>query len=69
MDKIIKILMERDGLSYDGAKGILQNTAYSVYQFLDQGDLIGAEETFMDELGLEPDYMEELLYEYAERNM
>jgi hypothetical protein len=63
MDRIIKILMERDGLSHDDAE--LQVTSFFSEMALDVnqgGDLFEWESLFSDEFGLEPDFFEDLAF-------
>ena len=55
MANIIKILMERDGVTEEEAKAILQNTQEMI---VDCGyDPIETEEIMVQELGLEMDYI------------
>lgn len=61
MNEIIKILMERDGLSHDDAE--LQVSAFFSEMALNVnqgGSLFEWEELFTDEFGLEPDFFEDL---------
>ena len=61
MNEIIKVLMERDGLSREDAD--LQVSAFFSEMALDVnqgGDLFEWEELFTDEFGLEPDFFEDL---------
>ena len=63
MNKIVKILMERDGLSHDDAE--LQVSAFFSEMALDinqGGSLFEWEELFTDEFGLEPDFFEDLAF-------
>ena len=61
MKKIIKILMERDGLTEQEAKDMVQDVKQMVEHSIAQGDYEEAEEIFLSELGLEIDYMVNLL--------
>lgn len=61
MKKIIKILMERDGLTEQEAKDMVQDVKQIVEYSIAQGDYEEAEEIFLSELGLEIDYMVSLL--------
>jgi hypothetical protein len=61
MNRIVKILMERDGLSHEDAE--LQVSAFFSEMALDVnqgGDLFEWEDLFVDEFGLEPDFFEDL---------
>ena len=63
MNKIVKILMERDGLSHDDAE--LQVSAFFSEMALDinqGGSLFEWEELFTDEFSLEPDFFEDLAF-------
>lgn len=61
MNKIISILMKRDGLTRDEAKQLL-NDFVATYL---QGDFdpFEAEEIFQSEFGLEPDFFEILMFD------
>jgi len=62
MQRIIKILMDRDGLSREEAED--QLTAFNSEMWLDVGqggDLFEWEESFTSEFGLEPDFFEDLV--------
>lgn len=62
MEKVVKILMERDGLSEADAKHEVQNFIDDAIDLLMEGDHEGVEELLMDNLELEPDYLEDLLF-------
>ncbi len=62
MEKVVKILMERDRLSEADAKREVQNFIDDATDLLMEGDHEGVEELLMDNLGLEPDYLEDLLF-------
>lgn len=62
MNKIIKILMERDGLSHEEAQD--QVVAFNSEMWADVGQggsLLQWEEAFNDEFSLEPDFFFELV--------
>jgi hypothetical protein len=62
MNKIIKILMERDGLSHEEAQD--QVVAFNSEMWADVGQggsLFQWEENFTDEFSLEPDFFLELV--------
>lgn len=54
---ILKVLMERDGYEREEAVAILKDVAADVRRAIEAGNFCEAEEIFMEELGLEPDYM------------
>lgn len=62
MERVVKILMERDGMSEADAKREVQNFIDDATDLLMEGDHEGIEELLMDSLGLEPDYLEDLLF-------
>ena len=57
MEKIIKILMNRDGVSYDEAKEMYLNCRSELMDALDGTSCLDPEEVLISELGLEPDYI------------
>ena len=58
---IIEILMQRDGMTYDDAKEIFDDLREQALQYVEDGDLLGLEDLLMDEVGLEPDYLFEII--------
>lgn len=63
MNRIIKILMERDELSHEDAE--LQVSAFFSEMALDLnqgGNPFDWETLFVDEFGLEPDFFEDLVF-------
>lgn len=61
MDKIINILMKRDGLTRDEATMSCNNFLENAQSYIDSGDEEALEDLLMDELGLEPDYIFDIL--------
>lgn len=59
--RIVQILMKRDGLSKDEAIALLKDVREDVYECIDKGDYAGAEDIMLDELGLEMDYIFDLI--------
>lgn len=59
MERIIRILMERDDLTHEEAKEVVQNALDMVYANLDHPS--ECEEIWMEETGLEVDYLMEVL--------
>lgn len=57
MENIIKILMNRDGVSYDEAKEMYLNCRSELMDALDGTSCLDPEEVLASELGLEPDYI------------
>jgi len=63
MNRIIKILMERDGLSHEDADNQVQAFFSEMALHANQGgDLSEWETLFVDEFGLEPDFFEDLVF-------
>jgi hypothetical protein len=56
MNNIIKILMERDGITYEEAKEAYEDTREEILQSIEDGYL-DADEILADNLGLELDYI------------
>lgn len=61
IDRIIKILMNRDDLSHEEATEVVKETKEMVESAIRSGDYTAAEDIFQEELGLEIDYMVSLL--------
>ena len=59
MEKVIQILMRRDGLSHGEAEEIIRSCLHTIYMNLD--DPCECEEIWMEETGLEVDYLMEVL--------
>lgn len=57
MEEIIKIIMKRDGLDRKEAAEEVQSTMNAVGEAIEQGRFELAEDIFMEDLGLEPDYL------------
>lgn len=58
MERIINILMQRDGLSREEAISLIEQTKDMI---LETEDIWNADAVLMEQLGLEPDYMVDLL--------
>lgn len=59
MEKIIRILMQRDGLTHGEAEEVIQDALELIYENLDHP--CECEEIWMEETGLEIDYLMEVL--------
>ena len=57
MNKIIKILMDRDELTYEEAKEMYENTKAELMDAIDGTSCLSPEEVLLEELGLEMDYI------------
>ena len=60
MNRIKKILMERDGLASTEAESLIEEVREMMVATAAYGDVQEAEDIFTDELGLEPDYIVDL---------
>lgn len=61
MEEIINILMKRDGLSFEEARRQCEDTVSEVRMAIASGDYMLAEELMASDLGLEPDYLMDIL--------
>lgn len=57
MKRIIMVLMERDGMTFNEAKAYCREGMSYVHEAIAEGDYEGAEMEFEDFFGLEPDYL------------
>jgi hypothetical protein len=57
MNKIVEILMRRDGMSLSDAKDLVNETR----ELILSSDVMEADDIMADQLGLEPDYIMDLL--------
>lgn len=56
MNRVIDILMKRDGIEYEDARNLVKETKDEIIS-----NPIDANEIIKDYLGLEPDYLEDIL--------
>lgn len=61
MREIINILMRRDGISENEARNLVENCMLEIHEAIAAGRYMEAEDIFMDWLGLEPDYLMQIL--------
>lgn len=59
MEKIIQILMQRDGLNHGEAEKVVRSCLHTIYMNLNDPEY--CEEIWMEETGLEVDYLMEVL--------
>ncbi len=57
MEKTIKILMDRDGLTYKEAKEAYEDTKAELIDAIEGTSCLSPEEVLLGELGLEMDYI------------
>ena len=61
MNRVVKILMERDGYSKENAYSLVNEVRAEMQSTIASGDYELAEEIMMGDLGLEPDYLFDIL--------
>ena len=61
MNAIVKILMERDGMSKEDATEMYEETRSEIEDAISCGDFNLAEDILAGDLGLEPDYFIDML--------
>ena len=61
MNKIARVLMKRDGMTYEEANNLIDEARDALQNYLDEGDSFGAENVCEEFFGLEPDYLYELI--------
>lgn len=61
MNRIIKILMDRDGMTEDEARATVVDVMDMMEDAIAEGDYEEAEDILADELGLEPDYIPDIM--------
>jgi hypothetical protein len=62
MNRIIKILMDRDDMTEEEATALYKEGHKALMDCVEQGDLSGAEDITYDYFGLEPDYLDDMLF-------
>lgn len=61
MNKVVEILIERDKMTKENAEKRIAETREEIYEAMDAGDIDCVEDILMDELGLEMDYIFDVL--------
>lgn len=61
MDEVIRILMHRDGIDRTEVKSMIKSFFDDAEDAINSGDSEALEDILMDDLGLEPDYIPQLL--------
>jgi hypothetical protein len=59
---IVETLMKRDGISREEATKIRNDLKAQALDLVEEGSLFEIEDLIMDEIGLEPDYLDELIF-------
>ena len=62
MDSITEVLMRRDGLSEEDAKAEVENFKEDIEDSIMSGNLEDIEDALINDLGLEPDYLMDILF-------
>lgn len=62
MDSITEVLMRRDGLSEEDAKREVEDFKADIEDSIMSGDLEDIEDALMNDFGLEPDYLMDILF-------
>lgn len=58
MNRLVKVLMKRDGISAEEATALIKDTQAELE---DCTNVLDADEIIMDNLGVEPDYLYDIL--------
>ena len=61
MKSIKQVLMERDGLSENEAQDLINEAKETLQEYIADGDIFAGQDICQEFLGLEPDYLMELL--------
>ena len=62
--KILPVLMERDGMDKEEALELINEAKEALNEIMESGDIFAADDICGDFFGLEPDYMDDLIYNY-----
>ena len=62
MENITDVLVRRDGISEEEAEKQVADFREEIDDMIMDGDLEGIEDALMDDLGLEPDYLMDILF-------
>ena len=61
MERVVEILMRRDGINRAEATERCEETAEMLQEAIDEGHFLDVDDIMRDELGLEPDYVFDLI--------
>ena len=56
-----EVLMERDGMTAEEAKELIDDAGTAFYEYISNGDMNSAENVCEEFFGLEPDYIDEFI--------
>lgn len=62
MEHITDVLVRRDGVTEDEAEKQVADFRESIDDLIMEGDLCGIEDALMNDFGLEPDYLMDILF-------
>lgn len=60
-NRVVRILMHRDGITEEEAVSMVEDTVSELYDAIEGTSCMDPDEIMMEELGLEPDYMFDIL--------
>ena len=60
-NRVVRILMHRDRITEEEAVSMVEATASEIYDAIEGTNCMEPEEIMMEELGLEPDYIFDIL--------
>lgn len=60
MNRVVKILMDRDNIDQENAEALIRETRDEILS-LDEDDIFEIDDIILDYLGLEPDYVFDIL--------
>lgn len=61
MNSIVKVLMERDGMSEQEAQELVNQAREAFQEYLSDGDIQSAYDICEEYFGLEPDYIDDFI--------
>jgi len=61
MESIKEVLMRRDNMSEEESDELIKEAKEALMEYLENNDVVGAEDICNEYFGLEPDYIMELL--------
>lgn len=62
METLKEVLMRRDNLTEEEADELIFDAKELLKEYLEKGDIQAAEDICSDQFGLEPDYLDELIF-------
>ena len=62
MESIKEVLMRRDNMTEEEAEDLISEARNALQSYLNEGDISSAEDICAEYFGLEPDYLDELVY-------